>query len=64
MASGVHRRNERSRSKRMLCTKIVHLAEKFQGERFFVVQNVDFRGVVILLILFFIHKAQTFAEGY
>lgn len=44
MASGVHRRNERSRSKRMLCTKIVHLAEKFQGERFFVVQNVDFRG--------------------
>ena len=44
IASGVHRRNASTRSKRMLCAKIIHTAEKFRGERFFVVQNVDFRG--------------------
>ena len=44
IASGVHRRNNSTRSKRMLCAKIVHLSKKFLGERFFVVQNGDFRG--------------------
>tara|TARA_B100000963_G_scaffold350199_1_gene360165 strand:+ start:2318 stop:4738 length:2421 start_codon:yes stop_codon:yes gene_type:complete len=44
MASGVHRRNNSSRSKRVLCAKIIGLAERFRGYRFFAPQNFDFRG--------------------
>jgi len=43
-ASGVHRRNASSRSKRVLCAKIIGLAERFRGHRFFAPQNFDFRG--------------------
>ena len=46
MASGVHRRNASSRSKRVLCAKIIGLAERFRGNRFFAPQNLDFRGRV------------------
>ena len=46
IASGVHRRNRSTRSKRVLCAKIIKLAEKFRGERFFAPQNFDFRGRV------------------
>lgn len=44
IASGVHRRNASTRSKRMLCAKIIHLAEKFRDERFWTPVNADFRG--------------------
>ena len=46
IASKIHRRNLSTRSKRMLTTKVVYLAEKFAGERIFLPCNVDFRGRV------------------
>ena len=46
IASGVHRRNLATNSKRFLTAKIVWLAEKFAGERMFLPCNVDFRGRV------------------
>jgi len=46
VASGIHKRNLSTRSKRMLTTKVVYLAEKFAGERIFLPCNVDFRGRV------------------
>jgi DNA-directed RNA polymerase len=46
VASKIHRRNLSTRSKRMLTTKVIYLAEKFAGERIFLPCNVDFRGRV------------------
>ena len=46
IASGIHKRNLSTRSKRMLTSKVVYLAEKFAGERIFLPCNVDFRGRV------------------
>ena len=44
IAAGVHKRNTATRSKRLLCAKIIHLAEKFRNERFWTPVNADFRG--------------------
>ena len=46
IASGVHKRNLSTKSKRMLTAKIIHLANKFKGERIFLPGNCDFRGRV------------------
>lgn len=52
LASGVHRRNLSTRSKRMLTSKIIYLANKFQGERLFLPTNCDFRGRVYYIPTF------------
>ena len=44
MAAGVHKRNRSTRSKRILCGTIIHLARKFKGERFWTPVNTCFRG--------------------
>jgi len=46
IASVIHKRNLATRSKRMLTGKILRLAKKFKGERFFLPSNCDFRGRV------------------
>lgn len=44
MASGVHKRNMATRSKRLLTSKVLYLAEKLAGNRFFYPTHCDFRG--------------------
>lgn len=44
MASGVYKRNASTRSKRVLCSKVIQLAEKFIGRRFWTPVNACFRG--------------------
>lgn len=46
VARVIHKRNLSTRSKRMLTSKILRLASKFKGERFFLPSNCDFRGRV------------------
>ena len=52
IASGVHRRNLSTRSKRMLTSKVIYLANKFRGERLFLPANCDFRGRVYYIPTF------------
>lgn len=46
MASGIHKRNMGTRSKRLLVAKVLYLAEKLAGNRFFYPSHCDFRGRV------------------
>jgi len=46
MASGVHKRNTGTRSRRLLVAKVLYLADKMQGSRFFYPSHCDFRGRV------------------
>ena len=46
MASGVYKRNMGTRSKRLLISKVLYLAEKLKGNRFFYPSQCDFRGRV------------------
>jgi len=44
LAAGIHKRNRSTISKRILCGKLIHLARKFKGERFWTPVNTCFRG--------------------
>ena len=46
MAAGVHKRNMSTRSRRLLVAKVLFLAEKLSGNRFFYPSHCDFRGRV------------------
>ena len=46
MASGVHRRNMSTRSRRLLVAKVLYLADKLIDNRFFYPSHCDFRGRV------------------
>ena len=46
MASGVHKRNMSTRSRRLLVAKVLYLAEKLTDSRFFYPSHCDFRGRV------------------
>ena len=46
MASGIHKRNMATRSKRLLVSKVLYLADKLKGNRFFYPSQCDFRGRV------------------
>lgn len=46
MAAGIYSRNASTRSKRMLTAKILLIAEKMSGSRFFYPSHCDFRGRV------------------
>ena len=44
MAAGIHKRNLSTRSRRLLISKVLYLAEKLSGNRFFYPTHCDFRG--------------------
>ena len=44
MAAGVHKRNMSTTSRRLLVAKVLFLAEKLSGNRFFYPSHCDFRG--------------------
>ena len=46
MASGIHKRNLSTRSRRLLVAKVLFLADKLVGNRFFYPTHCDFRGRV------------------
>jgi DNA-directed RNA polymerase, mitochondrial len=46
MAAGVHKRNASTRSRRLLVSKVLFLAEKMSNSRFFYPSHCDFRGRV------------------
>ena len=46
MAAGVHKRNLSTRSRRLLLAKVLYLADKLSGNRFFYPSHCDFRGRV------------------
>ena len=46
MAAGIHKRNLSTRSRRLLISKVLYLAEKLSGNRFFYPSVCDFRGRV------------------
>lgn len=46
MAAGVHKRNLSTRSRRLLLSKVLYLADKLRDNRFFYPSHCDFRGRV------------------
>ena len=63
IAAGVHRRNTSTRSKRVLCSTIIHLAEKFRGERFWTPVNACFRGRLYSIPSFLTAQGSDFSRG-
>lgn len=62
-ASGIHKRNLSTISKRVLCTRIIDLAKKFKNNRFFLPSNCDFRGRVYMMPSFINPQGPPLCKG-
>ena len=62
-ASGIHKRNLSTRSKRVLCARIIQLAKKYKDNRFFLPSNCDFRGRVYMMPSFINPQGPPLCKG-